>query len=82
MGPGDEATVQPIVVLLLGCFTNCLYHTYADLYLICASIVFVSQGERKAFKATAAENIYATLSEVRAVVTSSFITFLKESETE
>ena len=29
-------------------------------------LLFHTQGERKAFKTTAAENIYATLSEVRA----------------
>ena len=34
-------------------------------YVVHALLLFFTQGERKAFKTTPAENIYASLSEVR-----------------
>ena len=34
-------------------------------YVVRALLLFYTQGERKAFKTTPAENIYASLSEVR-----------------
>ena len=39
-----------------------------DLYLFCSCTVIVAQSDRRALKTTPAENIYATLSEVGAVI--------------
>ena len=81
-----KSAVQPIV--LLGCFTNCLYHTYHDkkqltmicTFCLCMHCCCFIQGERKAFKTTPAENIYANLSEVRADGHACSLSFLLDEE--
>ena len=78
-----KSTVKPIVLLFLEARLLYKLHVYTTqfTYLFCACCCF-TQGERKAFRTTPAENVYASLSEVKEVIMSLSISFVMKSKME